>query len=335
MFSPSAGHGVFFSERQVNISVIVSGKIDSLLINLINRNRKRERKEKLTISDYELIEPLPINDDKDVTLTLAGDLVEVTSQSYKTKCKIKKISANEYVDLSTGEVKEFHFNGNSGMNEKSLRRSFKYARYMITTNCDIPENCLFITLTYSLEKDEAGNIMPMTDTKKLYSDLDKFTKRMKTRYKNFRYIYCCEPQENRSWHIHAILIFSSRTPFICSSELESVWGHGLVKIRRVYDSVHLGAYLTSHMSNLRSEKEKNEKNKIEIKGGRLIFYPPRFRPFRFSRNCVKPEKIKLKYAEAKKYLNDTEKKYLYATKITDNGFENEITHEIYLKKKRK
>lgn len=270
-----------------------------------------------------------------MTLTLAGDIIEISSQSGNSACKIKKISANEYVDLSTGEVKEFQFNGNSGMNEKSLRRSFKYARYMITTNCDIPENCLFITLTYSLEKDEAGKIMPMTDTKKLYSDLDKFTKRLKTRYKQFRYIYCCEPQENRSWHIHAIFIFSSRAPFIRSTELESVWGHGLVNIRRVYDSVHLGAYLTSHMSNIESTEEKNEKGKRAIKGGRLIFYPPRFRPFRFSRNCVKPEKIKLKYAESKKYLNDTENKYSYVTKITDNGFENEITHEIYLKKKRK
>ena len=83
---------------------------------------------------------------------------------------IQKVSAEQYLNLITGELCDFQKSDTRADNTDSLRKSFKQLRDIV--NCNTTDNsCIhWVTLTY------AEN---MTDTKQLYSDFDRFWKRFR------------------------------------------------------------------------------------------------------------------------------------------------------------
>lgn len=278
---------------------------------------------------YEMKEPEPIDDTQKVKLVKTGHFYEVIAYKGTSRPKVTRINKDEYVVKESGEVREYHHNANNILNEKAFRKRLKEAMYRINANCTTAKNCLFLTVTYRLGKDEDGNAIPMRDTKKLYSDLDKFIKKLKARLKEHRRIICCEPQSNGSWHAHIILIFNHRAPFIEHSELERLWGHGYVWIENLYHIDNFGAYFTSIMSDIVNDEDRSKR---KAKGARLRFYPKNFKPIRFSRNCYQPVEMHVPYAKAKEIIGEANKTYSYAVEVKDGEYINTVTHETYKKK---
>ena len=293
------------------------------------------------LAENSLIEKSDISSSAYVTVTQAGSIVEVQyMEKMNHTATIKKINANEYVDLSTGEIKEFQHIENRSQSYKSLRATFKKLRYLINNNFCGRKNELFITLTYEEN---------MTDTKRLYEDMKNFMKRLKYQFKNSTtvdYLSVVEPQQRGAWHVHLLLKFNDLSSvFIPSSELATLWGHGFVKIKRVDGVDNIGAYLTAYLADLELtpetmavafqtghdvvEKDVDGQKKAFIKGGRLHMYPPGMNLFRKSKGIAYPEREMMTYAGAKKIVGSAEPHYKKKYEIQADDFSNTLIFEQY------
>ena len=88
----------------------------------------------------------------EVSLKLAGNTAQVTFTAGKNKkCPIKNLSKDEFVNLSTGEVKKRRHSENSFQSPKSVRKSINSLMDLIRCNATNPSNCKWITLTYREE----------------------------------------------------------------------------------------------------------------------------------------------------------------------------------------
>lgn len=230
-----------------------------------------------------------------------GNIVELMySNKVNVSNHIQKVDKDTYIDLKTGELKEFVHNENRASDYNSVRQSLSKLRDLINANVTDVTFCRWITLTY------AEN---MTDTEILYIDFKNFIKRMRYAGYKFEYIVAMEPQSRGAWHAHLLMIFSDVAPFIANSDLAAFWGHGFVKIKKLDSIDNVGAYLTAYLGDL--EMEDIDKNDIDlfsssdfkvvevfdddsmqtkrfIKGGRLHMYPSGFNLFRSSRGVKRP-----------------------------------------------
>lgn len=268
-----------------------------------------------------------------VTVTKMNHLTEIQYlEKMNFETHIRKLSKETYVDLITGEVKEFKLNENRSENKNSLQRTFKKLRYLINNNFVGLKDELFITLTY------AEN---MTDHKKLGKDFNQFSKRLKRRYPNLEYIRVSEPQERGAWHLHVLL---KNVSFISNKELSEVWGHGFVRVNKISDIDNIGAYLTAYLINIPVEeytgKENlpveevlvdNESKKI-VKGGRLHLYPSGMNFFAKSKGMKYPKRERMKYGKIKK---DQLGRLVYVKNklIESDDFNNSLRIEHYNQKR--
>lgn len=227
--------------------------------------------------------------------TVAGNVVELLGMSSKPKAPpIKKLSATEYIDTRTGEVKDFELSETRADNTDSLRKTFKNIRDTVNANCTVIENLHWITLTY------AEN---MQDTKRLYEDFGAFWKRFKRWCKKNdhnppEYITVIEPQGRGAWHCHCLFIWDKKRPFIPNKTFANIWGHGFVTITSVDDVDNIGAYLSAYLGDVPLKDYDQEVNpftpikevegKKYVKGGRLHFYPVGMRLMRTSRGIKRP-----------------------------------------------
>ncbi|MBO4869427.1 MAG: hypothetical protein J5585_06920 [Clostridia bacterium] len=219
----------------------------------------------------------------------------------------RKLSADEYVDTRNGEIKQFNHHNNRGADIRSVKRSLGHARDLINTNITDTRRCRFLTLTY------AENL---TGTERLYLDFKHFVERCRRRYGYFEYISIPEPQGRESWHIHCFFIFKDIAPFMENSIVASFWKDGFVYITKLDGVDNVGAYLTSHLSDIELtddtedkydgqiktvyyEENGEKKSKRFIKGARLHLYPPGFNIFRCSRGIKKPTVEEMSYHDAK------------------------------------
>lgn len=270
-----------------------------------------------------LPEPIKPLDDSIVKVTAMGNVFEVSHICYsKSFCSIKKLDLDTYIDLSTGEVKDFNHNESRADDKNSVRTSLSKLRNYINTNVVDVSKCLWVTLTY------AEN---MTDTKKLYTDFDKFNKRLKYNLKvHYEYIVAMEPQGRGAWHAHLLLIFDDKAPFVKNEWLRNLWGHGFVRVQALKNADNIGAYLTAYLadmeldeadkSGLYSNEAKirlvetvdengNKISKAVIKGARLALYPPNFNLFRCSRGIKKPAHGFMPYGYFKEHMGDLKPVY--------------------------
>lgn len=282
-----------------------------------------------------------IKPDDIVTITKMNHIVEVQHmEKMNTTNHIKKLDKDTYVDLRTGEKKEFEHIENRQQSYASLSQTFKKIRYLINNNFTGAGNELHVILTY------AEN---MTDTERLYKDFDKFMKRLKYKYKNessIDYLAVVEPQERGAWHYHLLLRFNElKSVYIPNNELWELWGQGFTKVKSLKDVDNIGAYLSAYLADveltdqnvLRAIKNENEikirqvegKEKKFIKGGRLHLYPPGMNLFRKSRGIVYPERQRMKYKELKKIVGSAKPTYSKSIEIEQNDFQNTINYEQY------
>lgn len=291
-----------------------------------------------------------IESQKKVKLTDMGNVKEIMylQKSTNKPFGIKKISANEYVVLATGEIKEFNKIENRSQDKESLRKTFKNIRELINTNFTGSPNELCFTITYKEN---------MTDSKLLYKDFDKFMKRLKYKYNDVDYINVVEPQGRGSWHCHILLRFNSFNKiYIPNKQIAELWGHGFVTVKAIKRNIdNLGAYLSAYLGDVELEEDNLKElvntgaikpgqafnvkeveidgvKKKFIKGGRLNYYPPKMNIYRCSRGIKKPSVIHLPYEEAKKIVGaDNTPTYSTRTVILDDNDDilNSIIYEQY------
>lgn len=268
--------------------------------------------------------------------TTSGNVVEfIEMSSEPTAPPIKKISATQYLDLRTGQVCDFCASDTRADNVDSLRKSFKQLRSLI--NCNATDNkCIhWVTLTY------AEN---MTDTKRLLTDFDKFWKRFrryctKCGYDIPEYITAIEPQQRGAWHIHALILWRSKRPYIDNNAVfQPMWGQGFTKIQGVPDGCdNLGAYLSAYLADMALSEDSDDKSgKKYQKGARLRLYPVGVNIYRHSRGVQRPTSERLNPEDAEKEKASSGKlTFMCSYTVTDDDGRERIISKSYYNKKRR
>lgn len=288
-----------------------------------------------------------------VTLTKMNHISEIQyMEKRNNSVSIKKLNKHEYVDLNTGEIKEYNHIENRQESYNSLRQTFKKMRYLINNNLEGKSNELHCVLTY------AEN---MTDPKQLYKDTKNLLDKIRRKYGDIDYICIPEPQERGAWHNHLLIRFNNlekiyipnkfdeKTKKPIDAPLFDMWGQGWVKINTLKDIDNIGAYLSAYLSDIELtdetdkkvrekglqeerelvEKEIDGKKKKFIKGGRLHMYPPGMRMIRKSKGMKYPERENMTYKKAKKIVGSDIPHYTKTYNVQTDEFENVITFEQY------
>lgn len=247
---------------------------------------------------------------------------------------IKKIDKDRYVEVSTGEIKEFNHIENRGQSYNSLRQTFNKVRDLINNNFVGQANELHVTITY------AEN---MTDTKQLYRDFQNFIDRLRYNFKKVTtidYLTVIEPQARGAWHGHVLLRFNKLDNiYIDNADLAQMWGLGFVTIKSLKDVDNIGAYLSAYLTDVELTEDnvgqalkadgtvqlKEVDGKKYIKGGRLHMYPPGMNLYRKSKGIVFPEVKEMSFAKAKKIVQDATPNYQKSITLEDD--EHTITHQ--------
>lgn len=300
-----------------------------------------------------------IKSDDLVTVTPMGHIVEIQYlKAMNRRANIKKLSKTMYLELSTGEVKEFSRSATRKDNVNSLRQTFKKLAYLINANFHGKRNELFLTLTYEEN---------VCDLKRVGRDLDVFLKRLK-RFVQKKFDVCDiehiavkEPQQRGAWHFHILLKFPTlKRVYISNDEVSLLWGNGFVNVKSTAKmGNNLGAYLCAYLSDLEITDEelqdqnylkmvadwegvqgiqstKKDENKRVIKGGRLHLYPVGMNIFSRSKGMKYPERKIMTYTSARSNLNLLNQNLTMrkSIEICDEAtnFENVIVFEQYNKK---
>lgn len=276
-----------------------------------------------------------------VKVTKMNHLVEVQHMEKMNHTQhIKKLDKDTYVDLSTGEIKEFNHIENRQESYNSLRQTFKKLRYLINNNLIGSPNELHVTLTYKKN---------MKDTKQLYKDFQNFMDRLRYEYKNqstIDYISVIEPQQRGAWHCHVLLRFNNiHSVFIKNTHMRKLWGQGFVTIKSLKEIDNIGAYLSAYLADVeltedtafKALEEKREivtkevdgQEKKFIKGGRLHMYPPGMNLFRKSKGMLYPEREEMKYKDIKKVVGSAKPHYQKVYNVEYEDFKNTISYVQY------
>ena len=244
-----------------------------------------------------------------------GNITEVRYCTAIRGCPIEKLDKDTFIDLSTGEIRDFEHHEKRLDDLDSLSQSLKRLRELI--NCNVTDSVAakWITLTY------AEN---MRDSVRLYKDFKIFNARLRYWLKsNYEYIAVAEPQKRGAWHLHVFLLFSTKAPFVHFEVIKKAWGQGAVSIKALDNIDNVGAYLTPYLTDLSLQEatdgdsvkakkgfrivtetgENGEQtSKAYIKGGRLKFYPAGFRLYRASRGIKRPVITECTESEAMRFV---------------------------------
>ena len=270
-----------------------------------------------------------ISDDSTVQVIEMNHLVEVQYLKHRnTTMPIQVLDKNNYLDLQTGEIKEFNHISNRAELQESLRRTFQELRYYINNNFCGADNELHVTLTY------AEN---MTDSERLYDDFKLFMKALRRKYKKettIDFINVVEPQGRGAWHCHVLLRFNELDAiFIKNEEIRRLWKQGFVSVKSLNGVDNIGAYLSAYLTDVELtpdtrvdpdvhgevlSKKVDGIDKKFIKGGRLHMYPPGMRIYRCSRGIKKPEKMMMKHEQIKKVVGSVQPHYSRTITIMDD-----------------
>ena len=282
-----------------------------------------------------------------VTVTKMGHITEIQYlEKMNQGATIKKISENEYLVLSTGKVKTFERSDFRSQNIGGLYRTFKKLRYLINNNFSGASNELFITLTYAPDSE---NWRPfVSDTKYLAKCFKAFQRRLVNQFGSVEFIRVLEPHEDGHAHYHVLIKFlDHKKIYIKNSLLNSIWSHGFVTVHSLKNVDNIGAYVSAYLTDIElTEKtawdlmnDGNKKEIIEkdgknyIKGGRVRYYPTGTQIYNKSKGIVEPERLKMKYAEAKKITGSAKPVFVTEKFIKTDDFENSVRFEQYNSRK--
>jgi hypothetical protein len=268
-----------------------------------------------------------------VTVKITGYITEVRYCSANRGCPIEKLDRDTFIDLATGEVREFEHHESRIDDSDSLSQSLRRLRDLINCNVTDPATAKWLTLTY------AEN---MRDSVRLYDDFKAFNARLRYWLKinnkpRFEYIAVAEPQKRGAWHLHVFLIFPSRAPFIHFSVISRAWRQGAVHVKALDNIDNFGAYLTPYLTDIplldglhdnaphgfriteETDGNGNKTSNSYIKGGRLKLYPAGFRIYRASRGVKRPAVFECTEDEAMQLVGSAPLTYEKTIKLTDEN----------------
>lgn len=263
-----------------------------------------------------------------VTVKLCGNVIEVRHCAHgPPEMVIQKLNEDEYLNLRTGAVEQFHHTANRAENITSVSQSLRNLRDIINANLTDPEMALWVTLTYKEN---------MKDTQRLYEDFHAFIKRFRRYLKReghppAEYIAAAEPQGRGAWHLHCLFLFSGKAPFIPNSDMARIWGHGFTKTKSLKGVDNPGLYLTAYLGDMELTEavnaghfkagrlgESKDKSKAVIKGARLHLYPSGFNLYRCSRGVKRPEVWQTTEQAAQKIIGTAPLTYEKTIALTDS-----------------
>lgn len=281
-----------------------------------------------------------------VILKVAGNVMEIRYSKTPGGSPIKKLSKDYGMDVRTGEMVEYKHKENRAGDMASVSQSLKRLRDILNANLKEPENALWVTLTY------AEN---MRDEKKLYADFHAFWKRFQRFQKQkgqtqADYIACGEPQGRGAWHLHVVLLFDEKAPYIPNADMARLWGHGFTKVKSFNSLGNPGLYLTAYLGDMElmeavsagalsanvkevevtGEDGERQKKSI-IKGARLHLYPPGFNIYRTSRGIKRPQEYEMTEEEAQEVVGDAPLTYekTVAVKDESGAVKNVVNYRTY------
>lgn len=284
-----------------------------------------------------------------VTVKLCGNVIEIRYMRSAPVAIIEKVSAELYIDKRTGEVKEFRHSENRAESKASVAQSLRKLRDLINANLTEPETALWVTFTY------AEN---MRDAKRLYEDFRRFWQRFRYYlnkqhgHASAEYITAAEPQARGAWHLHGLLLFPDKAPFIPNADIARIWGHGFTKTKSLTEIDNPGLYLIAYLSDMElteamsagntrgriaetsaTDEQGKRQKKAVIKGARLRLYPPGFNLYRTSRGVKRPEIWQTTEAEAQEIVQGVPLTYEKTIAVTDEAgdVKNIINYRQYNK----
>ena len=276
-----------------------------------------------------------------VTVTDMGHLIEVQHMKMRNfHCSVRKIDADRYMIIETGEILEYAKSENRSESENSLRKTFKNLRYLINSNFKGLPNELFVTLTFAKDS---------YDPEMVYKDFNKFIKRLKYRYKGettIDYINVVEPHASGQFHTHTLIRFNDLEKiYIPNKEMAEMWSHGFVTVKSLKDVDNIGAYVSAYLADIEvtqenaisvmsdggevSVKEVDGQKKMFAKGGRLKYYPPGMNIFRKSKGIKYPVREEMSYEKAQKKVGSAKPHFKKSYTVERDNFRNTITIEQY------
>lgn len=238
--------------------------------------------------------------------------------------KLKKISADEYVNTETGEICEY--TKYDYKTSSSLCRSMNRLRELFLNNFNGGENEICLTLTFEKKEENFD---------KTVTHLNNFWKNLKKEFPDLEYIAVIEKQEERNcWHIHMLIKDTKHKKlYIPAEEIKRIWNKGIIYVTKITNR---------NVKNLindttKAEDENNAiiklsnylsktKSKEQIPANKKTYYK--------SRGIKFPNVDKMKYSEAQKILDDNnccllfEKTLLIRSSNTDSILKK-IKEEIY------
>lgn len=251
-----------------------------------------------------------------------GDITEfVLLARSPAPIPVKRLSKDYFqiIGDDTGEVFEYKHSADKSGSITSVKRTLANLRAIINTNCVNAAFLHWVTMTY------AEN---MTDRERLYTDFKKFWQRFKRwlikhNYSIPEYIAVVEPQGRGAWHLHIILIWGNKAPFIDNNSIFApLWGHGWTKIQAVHGVDNLGAYFSAYLADIPLDEFQRDQSdtstyavkyndvsdddsgkktrKAFVKGARLRLYPSEMNIYRCSRGVKMPVVSKLDSKEYQK-----------------------------------
>lgn len=165
--------------------------------------------------------------EKFIKLIVTGHVVEVyTFDKMPVPSQANRSDREEKSDLDW-------LTDSKGDKKQNSRKSRWNLMRLINSNFD--EKSKFTTLTF------ADNIV---DLDQAHIEFDKFMKKMRRRYGNFKYAAVVEFQKRGAVHYHVI----SDWPYIPNDELRKLWGNGFVRINQIEHVDNVGAYVSKYMS---------------------------------------------------------------------------------------
>ena len=189
---------------------------------------------------------------------------------------------------------------------------------------------------------------------------------------NFKFIAVAEPQgENHgnAWHIHLLLIFDSKAPYIRNKDIADLWGYGMTDTHKVYDADTLALYFRAYLSDVEYVEETNSiesadicfdylseyereqlkktkdgvysnivtknvggVNKKFIKGERLKYYPTGMPLYSCSRGMIRPTVERVSNKDIKDKLKNYYLSFRQSFIIGDKEKGNIVDKRYYQKK---
>lgn len=166
------------------------------------------------------------------------------------------------------------------------------------------------------------------------------------------YITAAEPQGRGAWHLHMLMLFPGRAPFIPNEDMARLWRQGFTKTKSLKGIDNPGLYLTAYLGDMElmeavqaraisakikevdvADKDGTRQKKAIIKGARLHMYRSGINLFRTSRGIKRPTIYTMTEGEAQKIVGEAPLTYAKTIQVVDGAgkVRNTINYRTYTK----